>query len=137
MKKLLALVLALALCVALVACGRMTAVSDDAKIEAYVAKNGDELVSSMEQSFAASSGYSCNSTIKAVDGGIVVDINVNELDNLTKEQKDAMQAAYDSMDETFDGMFNDLKKELPEIKYMTMNVNEGDGDLIAAINMGK
>ena len=130
MKKILAIALVLVMMLSLVACGND---SDADKVAAYVNKNKAVLLSSMEESFAGSSGLTCTSDIKAVGCGIVIDININELDNVDASVKATMQETYDSMSGYFDIMLTSLQKELPEVDSITINVNEIDGDPVASI----
>lgn len=132
MKKISALLLVLVLMVSLVACGS----SDADKVAAYVKQNGDAMLPALEQSFAGSSGMSCTSSIKAVGCGIVIDININELDNVDPTIKEQLQAAYDAMSSSFDGFLAQFQKELPELDSLTINVNERDGDPLASIKIG-
>ena len=131
MKKLFALLLVVVMMLSLVACGS----SDADKVAAYVQKNGDTMKEAFTSSFAGSSGMTCTSNIKAVGCGIVIDININELDDVDPTIKEQMQAAYDSMDSYFDGMLEMAQSELPELDSFTINVCEGDGDVLATIRI--
>ena len=130
MKKVLSLLLVLVMVCSFAACGED---SDTAKIQAYIDASGQDLVDGMEEIFASSSGMTCKSSIKAEDSGIVITIKVNEIDGLTKDQKDLMQSQYDSVQSTFDGLLDEMQKEVPEVKHFTIKVCEKDGDLIAKI----
>ena len=136
MKKLLAIVLCLVFCLSLVACGGNTA-SDSAKVAKYVNENKEELVSAMESSFSASSAMGCEVDVKAVGNGMVIDVNIAGFNDIPDEQKELLQSTYDAMSSTFDTMLEDLKAEVPEFGYITINVNEDDGDNLATINAGK
>lgn len=139
MRKVLSLVLVAVLCLSLVACGgkKQEDNGPNAKVVAYVEEYGDVMLESMEESFATSSGMTCKSTIEAVGSGIVINININELDNIPEETKDLMQEMYDAMSGTFNGMLEDLQKEAPEVTYMQIKVCEKDGDVLATIKAGK
>ena len=136
MKKLLAIVLCLVFCLSLVACGG-NADSDSAKVAKYVNENKEELVSAMESSFSASSAMGCEVDVKAVGNGMVIDVNIAGFNDIPDEQKELLQSTYDAMSSTFDTMLEDLKAEVPEFGYITINVNEEDGDNLATINAGK
>ena len=136
MKKLLAIVLCLVFCLSLVACGGNTA-SDSAKVAKYVNENKEELVSAMESSFSASSAMGCEVDVKAVGNGMVIDVNIAGFNDIPDEQKELLQSTYDAMSSTFDTMLDNLKAEVPEFGYITINVNEEDGDNLATINAGK
>ena len=64
------LLLSIVMVLSLVACGND---SDADKVAAYVNKNKAVLLSTMEESFAGSSGLTCTSDIKAVGCGIVIE----------------------------------------------------------------
>ena len=131
MKKLLSILMVLVMVFALAAC-----TSEDvanAKFQAYINAHGDELVESMEQSFASSSGLTCTSSIEAKDGGLVITLNINELDNVDEEIKNQMQEGFNSVQGSFDVLLDDLQEEVPEAKHLTLKICEKDGDLIAKI----
>jgi hypothetical protein len=114
-----------------------TAVNVDAqaaaKVAAYVRQYGDEFLDGLEQGFTQNSELTCNSTIAAQGTGIVVHININEIDNVDQATKNQMQAAYDSMSGTFKQSLNQMQRSLPELESLTIYVCEKDGDLLATI----
>ncbi len=137
MKKLLALLLAIVMVFTLVACtGGVESDPAAEKIAQYVADNETELLSTMEESFATSSGMTCTSSIEAVGKGFVINININELDEVGDEYRTAMQGAYDAFGDTFDSLLVEMQEELPELEYYEIRVCEVDGDLIATIKAG-
>jgi len=107
--------------------------STSSSIEEYIEANKTQLLSTMESSFANSSGMTCRSDINVRGNGFVIDIYINELNNIDSSIKEQMQAAYDGMDSQFDSMLTALKMEVPGIEYFTINVRETDGDIIATI----
>ena len=139
MKKVLSLILVAVLCLSLVACGgkKQEGSGPNAAVTKFVNENKSELLESMEESFATSSGMTCTSDIEVIGSGIVISIKINELDNIPKETKDLMQEVYDAMSGTFEGMLSDLQKEIPEVTFMQINVCEKDGDVLATIKAGK
>ena len=152
MKKILALIFIVLMVMSFAACskdndnkGGNTATPDTAvvttvpvqnKVQEYVDTKGDELVASMEQAFASSSGMTCTSTIKAEGNGFIIDININELTGVTDEQKAQLQQAYDAMDEQFEENLKTMQEGLPELEYMTVNVRDKDGEFLAAVKAG-
>ena len=132
MKKLFALMLAVLMVFSMVACGSAQD-SVDPDVKNYVDKNGKVFLESMESSFATSSGMTCTSSIEAVGTGIEVFININELDNVPQETKDAMQAAYDSASSVLDSSLELLQQEEPKVSYLKIYVCEKDGDVLATI----
>lgn len=140
MKKFIALTLALALALSLIACGSTNQPAEtkakNAEIVEYVEKNKEELLSTMEQSFATSSGMTCTSGIKVEGMGFVISININELDGLDDATKATMQQTYDSMGDIFNSSLDLMKKDLPTLEYYQVQVCEKDGDLLATITVG-
>ena len=158
MKKLIAMLLAMVMVLSLAACGgdkkdsgtklpqettepvETTEATEEptealSPVEAYVEENREALISSMNESFGATSGMTCTSEVRAEGNGIVIDIRINEMDNLTDEEKAALQQIYDSMGATFGQMLTECRKDLPELEYITMNVCEADGDVAAVIHV--
>lgn len=134
MKKVLSLILVAVLCLSLVACGDSSA---ESKVASYVNKYGDDFRAGMEETFAGTSGMTCRSSIKAVGTGIVVDMIINELEDVSQDVKDAMQDAYDSMDSEFEAILETIQEEVPEVTYLKINVCEKDGDVMATMKAGK
>lgn len=135
MKKTITLLLVLVLCVSLVACGGDS--DKNPEIVKYVEDNRTELLSSMEESFATSSGMTCSSDIEVIGDGFVITIKINEMNDIPDEQKELMQDIYDAMEPAFDQMLEEMKKELSAIEYFTIKVCEKDGDALATISAGK
>ncbi len=135
MKKLLMVVLAVLLVVSMTACAGLSMSPED-KVANYVEKNGDSLVKEFESSFTSAAGMDCESSIKAVDCGFVIDVKIAGLDNLDDSAKAQMQSYYDTLDGTWDSALDDMQSELPELEYFTINVCEEDGDIIAEITAG-
>ncbi len=119
-------------------CSKCDEVSEGAEAVAdYVDENEDAMVDGFSSSFAASAGRSCEVTVKAVGTGMVIDVNIEGLDDISASDKAQVQANYDGMASDFETMLSDAKKDLAELEYITFNINEEDGDPIAVINAGK
>ena len=101
-----------------------------------MAENKADLLSSMEQSFAASAGLSCDSDIEVKGMGFVISLNIHGLDNVPAEQKAQMKEAYDSMSSVFESSLELMQKDLPELEYYQVDVCEEDGDLLATVVAG-
>ncbi len=136
MKKTLAILLAITMVFALVACTGNGKSAAAEKVATFVEENKDVLLSTMEESFATSSGMTCTSSIKAEDCGFVIHININDFEDVSDEIKVAMQGAYDALDETFEKALDEMQTELPELEYFKILVCEKDGDEIATIHAG-
>lgn len=146
MKKLIAAALAVLMVFALTACGLfdksepanqigsgiLQQGSSD-KVEKYVAENKDVLISSMEASFASTSGMTCTSSIEVEGNGFIITIKINELEDIDEDTKAAMQSAYVSMQSTFDAALDTMQMEVPELEYYKVLVCEKDGDVLATI----
>ena len=154
MKKVIALVLVLTLSMALAACSLFPSNESStpkktftlpvettdpavAALNAWLKNNRDSLLSSMEESFATSSGMTCTSNIEVIGSGFVITLNINELDNIPQETKDQMQAIYDSMGESFDSMLAQMQLELSQITYFTIIVGDKNGDVLSTITAGE
>jgi len=148
MKKILALTLALILCLSLAACGGDTAKKEDGKenggtayvektsVEKYIEEHEDELLEGFNSSFT-SSGLTCKSTIKADGYRMLIDVNINELKDVDDATKTAMQETYDGMQSTFDESLADMQKDIPELTGYTLYVRDVDGNLLATVKAGK
>lgn len=140
MKKLIALVLALVLCLSLVACGgsKENTPAGNSAVADYLKEHRAELVSAMDGSIAQSSGglMTSSTTIEAKGNGFVFTIKINELDGLSASDKAALQAQYDSMRADFEYSLEMMQSELAELEYTEYRICEGDGDVAATIVVG-
>ncbi len=135
MKKIIALAMVAVLAVmALVACGGGEPKENNPAVEKYVKEKGDSLIANFEEGFT-SSGMTCETTIKAVGDGIVVETRINGMDNIPEDSKKIMQDTYDAMSPAFEQLLDALKAEEPEIDYIDFNICEEDGDLLATIDI--
>lgn len=135
MKKILCILLALMMCVCLVACNNSEGAANK-EVVRYVKEYGDELLASLEEGFDPTSGITYTTSIAAVDAGIVIDANINGTDEIPEEMKRQMQELYDAEQETFDTTLRELQAAIPALEYFQVNVNEEDGDLIAKMYAG-
>ena len=141
MKRIIAVALAILLVLSLAACGSTsgsaaTPAAKNAKIATFVESNKQELLETMESSFAESAGMTCTSDIKVEGMGFVISININELDNIDDAAKEMLQQTYDAMSGTFDAALETMQQDLPELEYFEVQVCEQDGDLLATIVVG-
>ena len=107
----------------------------NSKIQAYIDQNGASIVSAMEQGFVSSSGMTCKSTIEAKGDGVVIKFNVNELDNVPQENKNAVQTTLDASKSALALSLKEIQQEVPEIKSLEIYLCEKDGDLIAKVTV--
>lgn len=139
MKRVLSLILVAVLCLSLVACGgkKQENSGPNPAVVEYVNENKSVLLESMEESFATSSGMTCTSSIEVIGSGIVISININELEDVPEETREMMQDVYDAMNPVFEQALEELKKEVPEVTALKIRVCEKDGDEVAVIQAGK
>lgn len=106
---------------------------DDAEdaVAAYVNENGDALA----ETLAASVGAECEVDVESEDCGIVITISMTGWDNIAKEAKEQVQELYDSAAATYSALMDLARAELPELEFMTFNVCEEDGDLVATLTI--
>ena len=106
---------------------------EEQKVADYVEENEKELLDSMEEGFATSSGMTCTSSIKPEGRGFIIQLNINELEDVSGETRTVLQETYDGMQGTFDSLLADMQTELPELQYFQILVCEKDGDILAKI----
>lgn len=153
MKKVFALLLALTMLLSLAACGgdkkdsgsnagafepqqtQPQQTEPKSPVELYVEENKEALLASMEESFSGSSGMTCTSDLHVEGNGIIIDLNINELDDLTEDEKQEVQSLYDAMGSMYYEVLTECRTEIPELEFITMNIREVDGDLIAALQI--
>jgi len=148
MKKLTALILALLMMFAFVACGSSdkddadkkddetveTTLSDAEKVAEYVAAHEAELLAAFGDGFSGS-GMTSQAAIKANGQDIILEVRINEFDNLPEEAKQAAQSTLDSLKSAMTPDFAEMKKELPELEDFVLKMCEKDGDIIAEITI--
>ncbi len=148
MKRAFSLLLALTLCLTLAACGSfMPAATTTAPVETtdpvqaalntWLETNKTALLTSMEASFASSSGMTCTSGVEIVGSGMVITININEFENVPQETKDQLQAAYDTLNSEFAAMLAQMQLEIPQLSYFTIVVGDKNADVLATITTGE
>lgn len=142
MKKILALLLAVVMVVGLVACGNKdedkksgetggnAAPANNPKIEAFVKEQGQAFVDGVAQGFSGS-GMTCKSSIEAKGEGVLVKIRIDGVDNISEEDKTAMQQNIDATSASLSSALASLKTAVPEIQFMELHLCEQDGDLLA------
>ncbi|MBQ3215430.1 MAG: hypothetical protein IJB11_04845 [Oscillospiraceae bacterium] len=84
-----------------------------------------------------STGLTCTSTIEATGTGFVVTICINELDNVSEEEKADMQAAYDEMAPLMGESLTMMQAEVEGLTYFCVNVCDKDGDFLASLYVGE
>ena len=151
MKKLLALIMALCMMLSFTACGdepeapvvenpvieSEPEIVDNPTLVSYLEANKTEFIDAMTSSFEQSAGTTCQGDVKVSGDGFVIDIKVSGLNDIPDDAKAQLQSAYDATSETFEGILTQMQAELPELKYVTYNVCEEDGDILAVINSGE
>lgn len=135
MKKILVFALALTLCLFAVACSANNGDANSAIVK-FMEDNGAEFTQTMESAIVESTGLECTTKTEVIGNGIVIDINIQGLNDIDDMTKALLQAEYDDMNASFEAELASMQKDLPELEYLTLNVNEEDGDLLAQINVG-
>ena len=69
--------------------------------------------------------------------GFVVTICINELDNVSEEEKADMQAAYDEMAPLMGESLTMMQAEVEGLTYFCVNVCDKDGDFLASLYVGE
>ena len=126
MKKIIVAFIALVMILGLVACN-LTA---EDKVASYV----DDAEEKLEEMFRGS-GIAVN--VEAEGCGIIVDLKISALNDISSSQKSELQSYYNSMDGTFEMLLDEMQEEVSELEYMVVNVCESDGDLAARGEIGK
>ena len=146
MKKVLSLILVLVMLCSFAACStpETNGPSEDpnaakyAKVSAWVEENRALLVQTFEASFTDSAnGLTCSASVTTSMDGFIIDVKINEFDNITDDIKSQLQGVYDALNPTFETLLGEMKKEIAELGFFTINVREVDGDLLAVVNAGK
>ncbi len=126
MKKMIAVIVAAVMLLSLVACNQSA--------EDKVADYADEAKEKLEGMFG---GSGIGIEVEAEGCGIIVDLKISDLNNITASQKQELQRYYDSMSGTFESLLEDMQDEVPELEYMVFNVCDSDGELAAKVEIGK
>lgn len=126
MKKLVLVFVAFVMILGLVACNQTP--------EDRVADYADDAQEKLEEMFG-DSGIEID--VETEGCGIIVDLKITALNNITSSKKKELQNYYDSMSGTFESLLEDMQDEVPELEYMVFNVCESDGDLAAKVEIGK
>ena len=128
MKRFIALLLAMVLVVALVACGNKD------KVKKFVDKYGEEFSAGVAEGFS-SSGMTCKATMTAKDDGVVVKIRVDNLDDVDATTKAAVQSSLSASTASFKESLTEIQKKESAVKFMELQLCEEDGDLIAKVTV--
>ena len=126
MKKIIVVLITFVMILGLVACN----LTPEDKVASYV-EDAQEM---LEETFG---GSGIQVDVEAEGCGIIVNLKISALNNLTSDEKSDLQRQYDSMSGTFESLLDEMQEEVPELEYMVYNVCESDGDLAAKIEIGK
>ena len=141
MKKVIAWILSCLLVLSLAACAAEppapTEPANDPDVEAYVKKYGIVITQNLAQDFAYSMDRTCTTEIKVVGTGYVVDLYIQEIQDATQEEKDQLQARYDSLNSVFLGRLEKQQEDVPTLTYFTINLRDVNGALLATIHAEK
>ena len=106
-------------------------------VEKYFELNAKEFLAFVIDGYSKSSGAVCRGSLAAVGDSVTVNVYVGGLENLSEETKSQIQSTYDTMGHGYSQLFQDVKKDVPELKAMIINLCEEDGDKIVEINVTK
>ncbi len=109
--------------------------TDAQKVASYISLHEQELIDTFESAFTGS-GMTCSTTLETEGTGFILTVKINELENLTADQKATLQSTYDAAAATFEASLTTMQMDLPELTYFKVLVCEKDGDLIATISAG-
>lgn len=130
MKKVIVLVL-----VALMLCGLAACTQSNAeKVAEFVEENRDELISSVNAGLTEM-GMPCTTEVVAQDGGIVLTVKFNDVDDVSGVAKYGFQEALNASKSTFQESLTTMREELPFLVFYTVKYCEQDGDLIAKLTV--
>ena len=116
--------------------GGNTATGNNSAVEAYIAANRTALIQSFTSSFEAS-GMTCSADVRVSGSGFIMDVKINELTDVTAEQKAQMQTYYNQAQSSFDALLTTAQTEIPELTYFQFNICDAYGSLIATIKAGQ
>lgn len=111
--------------------------ADNTEIVAFVETYKDDLIAEMNATFSDSSGLTCSSDVWVEGMGIVIGININELDDLDTLTKTFYKTAFSALQSVFDESLAEIQTVLPQVEYLEIRVGEADGDLICDIIAGE
>lgn len=121
MKKLFLLMLVAVMAFTLVAC--------KTEVEEFVDDHSKDLCEMMESTM----GGAAKVSVKADDDDMIFDVRLTGIDGYTAEQKQQIQSTYDSMGSVWQNSLSMMRKDLPELDTLIINVRESDGDLLATV----
>ncbi len=129
MKKLLAIVLALVLCLSLVACvgGGKT------KVEAYIEANQD-VFSGLSSALSTSTGMECSAEITAEGNGIIVSITFEDETATAFLNETVLSGLESTLQPTVDAQLESIQEDLAEAESLTYNIYDADGDLLLSVS---
>ena len=108
-------------------------VDASAAVAEFVETNREALIATMEAAFASDASMTCAVTVASEGTALVINININELEDVSDEVKAQMQEAYDSINEVFVEALKMFQTEAPELTAMQVNVCDKNGDVLAVI----
>ena len=98
----------------------------------YVAENKDDYIDGLMAGFEESN-INVTGDLIAKGTGVIFNVNFEDLDAVTADEKANVQANLDSMQASFDAVLAEMKAECAEITSITVNYCEFDGDVIGSI----
>lgn len=136
MKKALSIVMVLLMIFAFAACG-----SDDksdsnsgggqTEVEKYFAGQEDTIAEGIESGLEAQFGE-CEAIVKVKGNGLTVDCKIMKLSNVDEDIKAQMQEKADQMESMLDNSVAQIRNELEDFEYYTVNICDASGNVLAS-----
>ena len=106
-------------------------------VEEYFKLNAKDFLAFVCDNYARASGTVCTGKLAAVGNTVTVDICIGGLVDVNEEMKAQVQNTYSTFGDIYSQLFEDLKRDVPELETMTINLCEEDGDILVPIKHGK
>ena len=100
----------------------------------FVEMGGAAFGSSLEESFEASSGLTCTSEVEVEGTSLIVIIKIDSLDNLSADEKTAMQTMLAAEEASLAPALQALQTQVSGLETMIFRICEADGDLVAEVS---
>jgi len=111
-----------------------TPTNEKTAVEKFVNSYGFMIKTAFEEG-AKKTGYTFDTDISAQGNTITVNAKINEVNNLTTEEKADMQAAIDSNIGEIEANLKKVSVFVPSLEKVVLNILESDADLIVKVEI--